>query len=193
MKKKKTSHVKKKEKKVEEHVEELSLIDRARGEKNMSLTAYSHPDGKQYTRKAFEMWMTLPDQFKGAPERITALLGINDPVLLELLKYPTMQSFAEEFGVIPATLSRWRGEMESGGDFLNDVKKEMRKLTRNVIGSLYRKMLEDGDATRAMAWMKIVEDWREQLGIEHSGDIGDGLSVEEKKALDHLLLKNTKP
>ena len=170
--------------------EDLSIIVRAKGEKNMSLTAYSRENGKKYTHEAFRMWLILPDQFKGLPERMTELLGINDEDSLELLKIKTMQAFAQEFGVIPQTLSRWRKEIESNDDFLKGVKGEMRKLTKNVMAALYRKVLEEGDGTRVMAWMKIVEDWREQLGVEMSGHVGDGLTPEERKALDDLIAKN---
>lgn len=205
MKRKATSHAKKPAKKkvvakkrvvsTEPKEEEISVIEHAKHEKEASKSEQARSramgDGRKYTRQVFELWMTIPDQFKGAPERIVALLGITDSIMLELIRIPTMQAFADEFGVIPQTLSRWRGEMENDSDFLVDVKKQLRRTTRNVLGSLYRKVLEEGDAPRVMAWMKIVEDWREHLAIDPGTPVGDGLSVEEKMALDHLLEKNS--
>jgi hypothetical protein len=162
----------------------LSIIDQAKAERNT-------PPGRKRIkqREVFKLWLSLPDQFKGAPERITALLGMTDPIALELLKIPTMIAFGAEFGIHPPTLSDWRREIEDHSDFLSDVKKEMRKTTRNILGALYRKTLEEGDAARVTAWMKIVEDWREQLGVQHSGEIST-LSDEKKAALDRLLEKN---
>lgn len=191
MKNKKTSHPKTKPVKANVPKEEPNLIERAMGEKDMPLTAYSRADGKKYTRELFSLWCTLPDTFKGAPERITALLGITDEVTLKVLEISTMQQFASTFGVIPQTLSRWRREIETSSDYMDDVKRQMKPLTKNVMAALYRKLIEEGDGPRFTAWMKVVEGWREQLGIEHSGSVSDGLSDEEKKALDDLIKKNT--
>jgi hypothetical protein len=196
MKRKKTSPVKKK-KEVPETREEISIIDKAKLEKELDISVQKAQQAKgesrMATKEVFKMWCVLPDQFKGAPERITSLLGITDSVTLELLAIPTMQAFATEFGVIPPTLSRWRRDIETGSDYMTDVKRVFKPLTRNLIAALYRKAMEEGDAQRFTAWMKIVEDWREQLGIEHSGDIGEGLTEEERKAIDHLIAKNTAP
>jgi len=197
MKKKKTLRSKKKIKKVKEPEEELSIIGKAKLEKELDISVQKSQQAKGESRVAtkevFKMWCVLPDQFKGAPERITQLLGITDSITLELLNIATMQQFAEEFGVMPPTLSRWRKDIETSNEYMTDVKRVFKPLTRNLIAALYRKAMEEGDAQRFTAWMKIVEDWREQLGIEHSGDIGEGLTEEERKAIDHLIAKNTTP
>lgn len=197
MKKRKTSLAKKK-KKVSEPLEEESIIVRAKREQEQSVSEARRKEAlgessRPLTKDVFRMWCVLPDTFKGKPERITELLGISDSVTIELLRISTMQQFANEFGVIPQTLSRWRKEIETGNDYLAEVKRTFKPLTKNLMASLYRKGLEEGDAQRMLAYMKIVEDWREQLGIEHSGDIGEGLTEEERKAIDHLIAKNTAP
>mgnify|MGYP001608886026 CR=1 FL=1 len=195
MKKKATRKVAKKPKVVEKIEEEVSILDLARREHDAPIEVFSKPDGsgRQYTREVFKMWCVLPDTFKGAPERITQLLGITDPVTIELIEIATMKQFAEIFGCSIHSLTRWRREIETSNDYLNDVKRAFRPLTKNFMLSLYRKGLEEGDPQRFKVWMQIVEDWREQLGIEHSGDIGEGLTDEEKKAIDHLIAKNTAP
>lgn len=193
--KKEIRKVVKKKEEVEKPNEEVSMLDLARREKETPIEVYSKPDGsgRKYTREVFRTWCMLPDTFRGAPERITALLGITDATTLELLGIATMKQFSEEFGCSIYTLTNWRKDIETSSDYFSEVKKIFKPLTKNIVASLYRKAIEEGDAQRFSIWMKIIEDWREQLGIEHSGDIGDGLSVEEKKALDNLLLKNTKP
>lgn len=184
---------KKVEKKAQEEKPELSVIDMARHEQKAPREIFAKPDGsgKQYTREAFKMWCVLPDIFKGAPERITSLLGVMDPVTIELLGIPTMTRFAEEFGCSVHTLTRWKREVEESDQYMDDVRRAMRPLTKNVMAALYRKMLEEGDGPRFTAWMKVVEGWREQLGVEHSGTVGDSLSPEERDALDKLIAKNT--
>lgn len=178
-------------KKKKKEIKELSILDLARSEKKQSNKEYSGVgNGKKHTHEVFRMWLALPDQFKGMPERVTALLGITDDITLELLKLTTMKSFSDEFGVKPPTLSRWRSEIESKDTFLDDVKKGMRKLTKNVSGALYRKMVEEGDASRFKIWVQYFEDWREQLGIDHSGSISV-LTEEEKATLNNLIKKNT--
>lgn len=166
---------------------ELSILEEAKLEKNLGKGL-----GKPKTKEVFKMWLVLPDVFRGMPERITELLGISDKMTLALLSIKTMDAFAEEFSIHAPTLSLWRKELENNSEFFMSVKKEFRKLTKNLIAAMYRKAIEEGDAARFTAWMKIVEDWKEQFGMEHSGSVGDGLSPEEKKALDDLLAKNTK-
>lgn len=181
-------------KKVIDDIKELSLIEKAKQEKNVSIDEHQRRnakgEGRKYTKEVFKIWLTLPDQFKGAPERITDLLGLSDPIAIELLSIKNMTAFAEVFGVIPPTLSRWRSDIETDSDFAKDVKMQLRKVTRNVLGAFYRQALAEGDAPRVKLWLQYVEDWREQLGVEHSGKIGDGLDDEERNKLKALIAKN---
>ncbi len=167
---------------------ELSIIEHAKHEKEMSRSDFANHDGKKYTREVFKLWLVMPDNFKGAPERITQLLGISDDTTLELLNIKSMQQFALEFGVHPPTLSRWRKEFEDGDDFMLEVRRQMKTLTKNFMGALYRKGIEEGDAARFMAWMKVVEGWREQVGIVQETRIE--MSAERKAQLDQLIEEN---
>ena len=138
------------------------------------------------------MWCVLPDVFKGATERIVSLLGYQDPIIIKLLETKTMTEFAATYGVAIGSLTRWKNEIETSDEYMADVRKSFKPLTKNVVAALYRKMLEEGDGPRFTAYFKVIEGWREQLGIEHSGNVGDGLEPEEREALDRLLEKNTK-
>lgn len=174
-----------------EKLEDVSIIELAKRDKDLGRSEFSDSrKGKFYTREVFKMWLVLPDQFKGLPERAIQVLGITDLNSIELLKIQNMAQFAQEFRVVPCTLSRWRKEIEEADDFFSSVKRGLKTLTKNMLGSLYIRGMEHGDAARVMAWMKIVEDWREQIGLNYT-ERSDGLTDEEKKALDELILKNT--
>lgn len=185
-----------KEKKPEQSIE-MTVLEQAKQEKKVSETTTAKSKqgagltSRPIAKQVFKIWCLLPDIFKGAPDRITEMLGYQDQTTLELLKIKNMQAFATEFGLNPPTLSKWRGEIENDDSYIDEVKKAFKPLTKNVMASLYRKVLEEGDGPRVVAYMKIIEGWREQLGIEHTGTIGDGLTPEERKALDELLAKNT--
>lgn len=195
-KKGKTSSVKKKKQEAEKpqnEATELTILDRAHQETKLDISVQkaqaAKGESRRYTKEVFRLWLSMPDQFKGAPDRIVSLLGLTDPIALELLKLPTMQAFADEFGVMRTTLSRWRGEVERDKDFALDVKKQLRTVTRNVLGALYRKALEEADAARIKIWLQYVEDWREHLGVEHTGYVST-LTDEEKRALDKVIEKH---
>lgn len=183
----------KKAKKVVEEQAELSLLDMARHEQKMPREIFAKPDGsgRKHTHEAFRIWCVLPDVFKGMPERITELLGITDPITLELLAIKNNAQFAETFGCGTHTLSRWRKEVEGGDDYAENVRKVFKPLTRNLVASLYRKAIEEGDAARFKIYMQVIEGWREQLGLEHSGEVELGLTPEERGAVDRLIEKNT--
>lgn len=194
MKNKKTVQVKKK-KKVEVNFDETkSIIELAKLEEKAPPETYNKPDGsgRKYTRQVFALWCTLPDIFKGMPQRITELLGITDPVTLEVLAIKSMTDFAEIFKCSVNSLTRWRREVENDDNYFTEVKRQFKPLTRNLVAALYRKAIEEGDAQRFKVYMQIIEGWREQLGIDHSGSVVEGLTNEERGALDNLISKNTK-
>lgn len=169
-----------------------SLIELAELEKNLPPKDLNKPDGsgRKYTRELFKLWLSLPDVFRGTKDRIKDELGITDEVTLAMLDLPTIQSFGQRFSVHPGTLSFWRKEIEESDDFLGVVKAQMKKLTKNIMGALYRNATKNGNAAEFKAWMEVIEGWKQQLGIDHSGSV-EMLSTEEKTVLDALLKKNT--
>lgn len=179
----------KKAKKVEEPKPELTIFDWVGVE--MKMTPLEMQKGKPYTKELFKMWCVLPETFKGAPDRITDLLGVKDQTTLKLLATGTITAFSATYNVGLGTLFKWKKEIEESVEYQKEVDRFFKPLTKNVTAALYRKMLEEGDAPRFMAWMKVIEGWKEQLGIDHSGSVGDGLTPEERTALDNLLAKNT--
>lgn len=171
----------------------LSLWEQAKSEQQTAPIGKGGDNARPIAHSLFKLWVILPDQFKGAPDRIVDMLGLRDETTRHVLALPTQTAFAQEFGLMQSTLSRWRHSIETSDSYMVDLKKEMRKLTHNVMGSLYRKLLEEGDGTRYTAWMKTIEDWREQLGVEHSGTVETNLAPEDRAAIDRLIAKHSKP
>lgn len=178
---------KKSEKSSEIVVPTLSLFERIKAEKESWVSGKPRPVAKE----ALRVWLSIPAIFLGAPEQVIAKLGIEEQDVIEIMKIGTQRQFAETVGVIEPQISEWKKELTKDHDSFVETKAFMKRLTKNVLGSLYRAALSEGDAPRAKLWMQIVESWREQMGIEHSGDVGGGLTDEERAALDKLIAKNT--
>ncbi len=76
--------------------------------------------------------------------------------------------FAKDKKINAGTLSVWKKSV----NFWDDVKAQWKKWGRNrtpdVILGLYGKAVREGNAAEALAWMKIVEDWKEKTETEFS-------------------------
>ncbi len=165
---------------------QTSLVERAKNDKKTG-AGVGRGNKMQATRAAFKAWLLIPHTFLGAGEPILRALGITDPEAVELCMIRTQSEFAEKFNVFEPTLSHWKKEMRNGDDF-GDLKTEMRQLTKNVMGALYRKAIAEGDAARVKLWLQAVEGWNETMGQNIT--VEDGLTDESKKALDRLIEKN---
>lgn len=163
----------------------LSLIEEAKKEKEQKRKGIPKPK----TKELFKLWLALPDTFKGLDKRVLEILGIIDDVTLEMLAIRTATQFASEFGVEGCTLTGWKKEIEDNSEFFLDVKRQFKKFTKNVVAATYRKALEEGDAQRLKIWMQIIEDWREQLGIEGNVKTTHTLTDEEKLAIAEVMKK----
>src|SRR3989344_2790063 len=165
---------------------QTSLIERAQKDKKLG-AGVGRGNKMEGTRAAFKAWLLIPHTFLGAGETILRALGITDPEAVELCMIRTQSEFAQKFNVFEPTLSHWKKEMRNGDDF-GDLKTEMRQLTKNVMGALYRKAIAEGDAARVKLWLQAVEGWNETIGQNIT--VEDGLTDESKKALDRLIEKN---
>ena len=175
------------EKKTENIGSEFSLMQRIKLEKETWKRGTARPVAKE----ALRVWLSIPSIFLGAPDNIISKLGIEEQDIIDIMKLQTQRQFAEAVGVIEPQISDWKRELMAETDSFALTKAFMKRLTKNVLGALYRAALTEGDAARAKLWMQITEGWREQMGVEHSGDVGGGLSNEERTALDKLIAKNT--
>ena len=174
----------------DEPIERISLVESIKREKEAN-TKGGRGIKREICQSAFRLWLSIPDTFRGMPDVVIDKMGIGDPDILELLDIKSQSEFGRKFDVKYEILSLWKSQMKEGESF-DDVKAFFKKLTKNVLGSLYREMQKQGDAPRAKLFMQIVEDWNEQMGIKHSGAVVYELDEKEKMELDKLLGKNTK-
>jgi len=164
-----------------------TLVQNAKKDNDLRL-GVGRGNKMQHTREAFKAWLLMPRTFLGADERILGMLGIREPDVIELYGIRTQTEFAARFGIAEPTLSHWKREMQRNDDF-RDFRTQMQQLTKNVMGALYRKTLEEADAARVKLWLQVVEGWHETMGYEIAPR-ENGLSDEEKAALDRLIEKN---
>ena len=174
-------------KKIFKNKREISLVEKAKNDKEIG-AGVGRGNKMENTREAFKSWLLLPKTFLGAPENVLRVLGITDPESVELCSIRSQVEFASKFGVVEPTLSHWKREMQRGNDF-NDFRISMQSLTKNVMGALYRKAIEEGDAPRVKLWLQTVEGWNETIG-HNIGFKQPSLSDEEKDDLDRLIAKN---
>lgn len=184
---KKKRKVKKIVQDVDAGTERVSLIERAKREKEETATAPGRK--RDIARMAFALWLTIPARWRGAPDGVIDALGITDLDILDVIKLKTAQDFGVAFDVHGPTLSRWRQEIEEGEQGI-DNRTFFKKLVREGLGALYRKLIEQGDAERFKTFAGYVEGWMPGINLKHSGSI-DTLDEEERKALDKLLEKNS--
>jgi hypothetical protein len=85
-------------------------------------------------------------------------MGIDDEIAMSLLEIKNQTEFAKRFGIKDlGTLSDWNKKIEERGGLLQNINSWAKKLTPNVISSLYREATKTGKASEVKAWMEIVE------------------------------------
>ena len=175
-------------KKALQHGIKTSIVEKAKNDKNIGL-GVGRGNRMEHTRETFKAWLLMPRTFLGAGEHVLNALGIREPEVMELFGIKSQSEFATRFGVAEPTLSHWKREMHRGSDF-QDFRVQMQQLTKNVMGALYRKTIEDGDAARVKLWMQVVEGWNERI-VQDVNTNPCELSDEEKVTLDRLIRLNT--
>lgn len=85
----------------------------------------------------------------------------------DALKEPkTQKELALLINVEQGTLSDWKKRPE----YYDLVRDEMRRWgkgkTQNIIGALYRKAVQEGNAQEAKLWFQFIEDWKEKTEQE---------------------------
>lgn len=127
--------------------------------------------------EAYCLWKSLPSFFRfppkdkrtgnqPSPREYAAIMGIDDPRILELVDIRTQGEFAERHGVHPETLTRWNKTM-AVRQSLQDIRVWGRQLTKNVLLSLYNNAIRKGQALEVKLFMQLIEQWEEKLQVEH--------------------------
>lgn len=115
----------------------------------------------------FCLWISLPTMLRGLDETNLIKFGIEDPKLLELCKIRNQNEFLKAYGMPePATLSDWKAKIRREGiiDELSPV--WAKGLTKNVLASLYNKILKDGKADAVKLWAQLVNGYKEKTIVD---------------------------
>ena len=129
----------------------------------------------------FRVWMALPHIFRGSDELMLDRLGIQDVEVRELLGIKTKVAFGEKFKVSPGTMTIWKNEILAKDYLYQDTKKWVKSVMSNVIGSVYKKSLVEGDANRG----KFLATYAGQY-IEESKNNNPASDLLNKKIVDFL-------
>lgn len=120
------------------------------------------PIRKQNEFETYIIWRSLPSILKGLPNYKIQEMGITDESIVSLLKFKTQEEFAKAYNIRAATLSEWNKTILDNDSMLKHIFYWARSFTPNIIFALYKNAIENGKASEVMAWMKIVEGWREK-------------------------------
>ena len=132
---------------------------------------------------AYATWRSIPACMRhGDAEQIGKDLTTEDARFGKLLSIKNQSDFAKKYGVENSTLTNWNKLMQKN-DPLSDVRKWGKRLTKNILWSLYTHVLEDGDADSARLWFQIVEGWKYR-------SCGTDLSQHEYRPITFNILLN---
>lgn len=107
--------------------------------------------------EAYIAWKSLPVFLRGQPKAVLNKMGVDDDITIHLLQIKNQTEFAKEFGVKDlGTLTDWNKRIEKEG-LLDDINKWARKLTPNVVFSLYKNITKNGRAHEVRAWFELIE------------------------------------
>lgn len=114
---------------------------------------------KQQDFDAYVTWRALPSLLRGKSRDELKAFGIDDEQAIELLGIENQREFAKRFGIGDlGTLTDWNKKIDENGLLtMNPLMDMMRKLTPNVVASLYRAAVKHGDAPRARVWLEATK------------------------------------
>lgn len=183
---KKVNHPKSQVESINISTGELTLQERLTLEKKN----WKAPKPREVAKEALKLWMSVPSIFLG--DGMPDELKIEDEDLRWIMSVTTQKAFAELVGVEEPVISKWKRELLKDTDSFKETKAFMRRLTKNVLGALYKMAIKEADAARVKLWAQLVESWKETGVLEHQQGDDLGLTPEERKQLDKLLAQNTK-
>lgn len=117
--------------------------------------------------RAYLTWKNLPFAWLGYSRDDLEGLGIQDEAVLELAGIKSQKEFAAKFGLNETTLVEWNKNTPPVEYQDLDWRKWAVGLTKNVVGTLYEKIKEDGDAARVKLWLQAVDGYVEEQKVNH--------------------------
>jgi len=132
------------------------------------------PVRKMQDFQTYVMWRSLPGILKGKSISEMNALGIDDPITVELLTLKNQTEFATKYKVAQETLSDWNKKIEEDNLIKDSIGFWLKKLTPNVMISIYRQIMKQGNAAEVKLWLQFVEQWQEsqQMNV-HSQALED--------------------
>lgn len=145
--------------------------------------------------KLFVLWFTLPFYLrtppvnKGgqrpSPAEYAESLGIDDPVIIEVIQCRTQRDFAIKYDVHENTLTRWADIIQEKGLAIHDdYRKWVLGLAKNVLFAMYSNAMNTRNLNADRDRLNFLKyaGWVEKLGLEHS--VSENFFTGLKKALD---------
>ena len=128
-------------------------MEKPDSDKTKALNVYKKQEFESYV-----LWRSMPSILRGQPRHVIEKLGIDDEVAMSLLEIKNQTEFARRFDIKdPGTLSAWNKRIDENGGLMKDIMCWAKKLTPNIISSLYREATKTGKSSEVKAWMEIVE------------------------------------
>jgi len=135
---------------------------------------------KEHEFNTYVFWKSLPTFIlKLSPDKLESY-GFDEELVLPLLGIKTQKQFAEKFDLHETTLVQWNKRIEKDNLLNNSSRDWGKELTKNVVTSLYQKILKDGGASEIKLWLQYIEGWTEKQEIKQ------GISDELKQTIDKL-------
>lgn len=140
---------------------------------------------KENIFKVFAIWRSIPAIFL-RDEKVRKAIDLDDPMFEELMKIKNQEAFAKRFHVNYSKLAQWNKHLRFQ-DPLEASRIWARKLTKNVLTSLYRAAMSNNPKASAdrKLFLQVINEWAEKTKHEH--DVGHTLfgilasTVEGKK------------
>ncbi len=113
------------------------------------------------------LWLALPPMFSEKGEIGFDALGIKDDFVRELCYIKTKKAFAEKYGINKDTITAWDKRIDINEPLLVERRKWLSRVLGNVLGAVYRKVLIDGDASKAKFLAQYAGEFTEEFrGID---------------------------
>lgn len=111
------------------------------------------------------LWLSLPRHLARLPEEKLQELGFDEDSI-KLLRITTKKLFADTYQVTTEMLRKWDADPKAEQAIKDHWRRWAKKKTPNVIGKLYEKIMEEGDAARIKVWQAFVEQQADKLDID---------------------------
>ena len=112
---------------------------------------------RKHELQMYIAWKSLPTFLRGRPTPVLEKMGINDPVVVSLLKLKTQTDFARQYNIKDlGTLTDWNKIIQEEG-LLEEINGWARTLTPNVVLALYKNVTKNGRAHEVRAWFELIE------------------------------------